>query len=96
MANIPESGGTPIVNNAHAPEVFADSCIGLLLQDGNIRFTFGSLRSDYGSQPQAGLVVVGRLVMPLARAEELQRFLAKFIADTKAGNVPQGAPRTLN
>ena len=97
MANIPD-GTTPIVNNLHAPEVFADTCVGLLLQDENMRFTFGSLRSNYGDDSQAALVIVARLVMPLARAEQFQQFLAQFIADMKAqaaSGQPQGS-RTLN
>jgi len=98
MANIPAASAPSIVNNLHAPEVFADTCIGLLLQDGNIHFTFCSLRSDYqvGVQMPANLVVTARLVMPVARAEELQQFLARFIADTKAGTIAPGSPRTLN
>src|SRR5690348_11356932 len=98
MANIPGSGGPSVVNNLHAPELFVDTCLGLLLQDGNIRFTFGSIRSDYhiGAQAQANLVVTARLVMPLPRAEELQKFLAQFIEDTKAGTLPPGSPRVLN
>jgi hypothetical protein len=40
-----------IVDNATAPEIFADLLVGSFLKSGNVHMTFASTRSEPGKQP---------------------------------------------
>jgi hypothetical protein len=87
-----------IVDNPGAPEVFANGVIGAFLNNGNIHITLGSRRCDYSRQPNVFTdVVIGRLVIPFAAAENAVQFLADFMERMKqiAADPSSSAPRTL-
>jgi hypothetical protein len=85
MTNIPSAPGIEFMDNPHAPEVFADGATGWFLMNGNIRITFESARVNHITSPgPLNRVVVGRLVLPLERAEEMAKGLLQFIANMKA------------
>ncbi|MEJ0062595.1 MAG: hypothetical protein WDO70_05190 [Alphaproteobacteria bacterium] len=80
MTNMP-----PLVNNLHAPDVFADEATGFAFANGNVHITFSSYRVDHSSDPgPTHRVVIGRLVMPLEAAEAFQYGLADFISRMKS------------
>jgi hypothetical protein len=96
MANMPAGQPSPVVENLHAPEVFADLCVGAFLQNGALHITFASMRMDHGIEPNVSRpVVIARLVMPFGAADNMQRFLAGVIDQLKAQAASQGG-RTLN
>lgn len=81
------------IDDAHAPEVFADSCAGIFFLNGNIRLTFFSSRVDHSTTPgPINNVVVGRLILPLAAAENLRLFLEEYLPKVTAQNAPPQAP----
>ena len=72
------------VDNAHAPDFFADGVAGLFFLGGNVRVTFDALRVNHVSTPgPINRVVIGRLVMPLDAAEVFARGLLDFIENSK-------------
>ena len=74
-----------LLDNPHAPDVFADEATGFFLAGGNLRITFASYRVNHSVSPgPVSRVVIGRLVMSLPAAEAMQRGLADFIARMKA------------
>jgi hypothetical protein len=74
-----------LVDNPHAPNVFADSVVGWYLLNGNIRMTFEATHATHTSSPgPINRVVIGRLVMPMDRAEEMANGLLDFIKQMKA------------
>jgi hypothetical protein len=84
------------LDNPLAPDVFADSATGWFLHNGNVRITFESLRINHITSPgPAKRVVIGRLVMPIDRAEDFANGLLEFIKQQRAlaANPPsQGTP----
>ena len=67
MSNEPE-----LLNNPHAPDVFADAAVGFFSFNGCMRITFEALRSDYRTNPaNVDHVVIGRLVMPILAAKAM-------------------------
>ena len=81
-----------------APDVFADGCVGAFLTSGNVHMTLTSRRCDYSRPPGVfSDVVIGRIVMPLAAAENMAQFLTEFVARMRAqlANMPADAPRTM-
>jgi hypothetical protein len=87
-----------LVDNLGAPDVFADSCIAAFLTNGNVHMTFTSRRCDYTKQPNVfSDLVIGRLVMPLAAAENMAQFLGNFVTRMRAQltNMPADTPKTL-
>lgn len=95
MAKMPTGQPPRFVENLHAPEIFADACVGVFLQNGFIHLTFASFRTDYSTQPNtSNAVVMARLVIPVDAADNMQQFLAKFLSDMNAqaaGGRAQGA-----
>ena len=87
MANTTPAGAPPLIDNPVAPEGFADELTGVFLWNGNVHFTFATLRSDYRTDPgNPGVmsrVVMGRLVMPLAAARGLHEFLGRWLDGLK-------------
>ncbi len=81
------------IDNPDAPELFADAASGIASFAGNIRLTFESARVDYSVSPGPVVrTVVGRLVMPLAAAENLRDLLISYLARVKAHGEPPPLP----
>ena|SRR5689334_255920 len=76
----PVTNDPAIMDNPHAPEVFAEGALGFLLKDGNVHLTFSAARVDHRTSPgPINRVVVGRVVMPLAGARGLVIGLGEFL-----------------
>ena len=89
MTNIPESPKIGFIDDPHAPEVFADGCVGIFLRNGNLSLTFASARADHLTNPSpVNNVVVGRLILPLPAAENLVEFVGNYLKQQKAGSAP--------
>jgi hypothetical protein len=74
-----------LIDNPHAPDLYADSTSGLFLANDNVRITLETARANHATMPGViARVVVGRVVMPVAAAEKLARALLKFLEDKKA------------
>lgn len=98
MSKNPETKPVKIVNSASAPEIFADLVSGVFLNNGNVHITLTSRHCDYGSVPNVfSDVVVGRLVMPFAAAENMVEFLGNFLERMKkqAASPPVDAPKMM-
>jgi hypothetical protein len=99
MAKSPEAEiPIPVIDNIGAPDVFADRVSGAFLTNGNVHISLVSRRCDHSKQPGVfSDVVIGRLVMPFAAAEELVRFLGDFVERMKKqiANPPIDGPKTL-
>jgi hypothetical protein len=98
MAKTSDEAVIPLGDNSAAPDVFADGCVGAFLNNGNVHMTFTSRRCDYSQQPNIfSDMVIGRLVMPFAAAENMASFLTKFVEQMKkqAASPPVDAPRTI-
>jgi len=85
MANIPAAPPPPtLLDNPHAPDVYADSATGWFLMNGNVRITFESARVSHITSPgPLNRVVIGRLVMPIDAAEQMAKGLLEFIAQQR-------------
>lgn len=84
MTDKPKEGGAatqpPIVENLHAPEVYADTAPFFAHKNGNVSITFASLRFDNTASPGvAKNVVVGRVVMPATYAHALAAGLFDYM-----------------
>ncbi|WP_394891005.1 hypothetical protein ACG873_06655 [Mesorhizobium sp. AaZ16] len=78
------SNGPVILHNPHSPDVFADAALGFFTFAGCMRITFETLRSDYSQSPaNLDRVVIGRLVMPLAGAEDMAKGILRQIENLK-------------
>jgi hypothetical protein len=87
-----------LIDNPHAPEVFADGCVGAFLLNGNAHITFAAQKCDYTKQSSQFVnVVIGRLVIPFGAAENMVQFLTEFLNRMKqqAAIGPDDEPRTL-
>jgi len=83
------------LDNPHAPDVFADGVAGVFNFNGNIRITFESLRVNNVTTPgPVARVVIGRLVMPLAAAENMARGLLDFINQQRTQQNPPNQAAT--
>ncbi|RWF71879.1 hypothetical protein [Mesorhizobium sp.] len=77
---------TNLINNSHAPDIFADDAVGFFTYAGNMRITCVSDRSDYSTSPIAvNRVVIGRLVMPVAAAEAMAKAILDQVGRMRAG-----------
>jgi hypothetical protein len=71
---------SPLIDDPHAPEVFADSLVGMFHFNGNLRLTFETARAAHHTNPApVNRVVTGRLVMPMAAAENMARGILDFV-----------------
>jgi hypothetical protein len=84
--SIPKPPAPPVVNdptlvdNPHAPEVFADDALGFFLRGGVVRITFSTGRVDHRTSPgPINRIVVGRMAMPLSGAQDLAMGLYDFL-----------------
>ena len=77
----------PLLDNPHAPDMFADAAVGQFTLGGIMRITFESARMNHaGTEPgQVSRVVIGRLVMPVEQVKEMATGLLKAIAQQEAG-----------
>src|SRR5262245_24146818 len=83
------------VDAPFAPDVFADEASGFFVRNGIISITFASARCDHSSSPgPVNRVVIGRLVMPVAGAQDLAVGLYDFLA--QRGLAPKITPKTAN
>jgi hypothetical protein len=84
MTNIGAQPTMTFLDNPHAPDVFADALTGFFLLNGNIRLTFESARVNHSTSPgPVTRVVIGRLVIPIAIAENMAKELLAFIEQMK-------------
>ena len=89
MTNIPDAPKMAFVDNPHAPDVFADALTGFFALNGNIRLTFESARVNHVSSPgPVSRVVIGRLIMPIAVAENMAKEILEFIERLNTQRVP--------
>lgn len=80
MTDIGEKVATGLLDVPLAPEVFVLGAAGFLVLNGNIAITFETTRSDYSTNPPGlNRVVVGRIVMPVAGAQNLVAGLNDFL-----------------
>jgi hypothetical protein len=96
LAMTKKSDVPTLIDNPHAPDVFADEATGLFLAGNNVRITFSSYRVDHSAIPgPVNRVVIGRLVLPLVAAEVLHRTLADFLERMKEQAKASSGPVTL-
>jgi hypothetical protein len=75
-----DSPSVAFVDDPHAPEVFATSAAGFFHFQGNVTITFESPRVDHSTTPgPVNRVVMARLVMPVAGAQNLVAALNGFL-----------------
>ncbi len=85
MTSKSKKTASPLIDNAHAPEVFATLATGILRIQDNIAITFEASRSDYSqSPPTVNRVVIARLVMPIAGAANFAVILNGFLENQGA------------
>jgi hypothetical protein len=76
--------GLPVMDNPSAPDFYADEAIGCFWANNTMRITLATARADHTRNPnEKGYVVTGRLVMPIAAAENLHRLLGRLIENMK-------------
>jgi len=96
MTDIPAAPKVELLDNPNAPDVFADDVTGWFFLNGNVRITFESVRASHITSPgPLNRVVIGRLVMPIDRAEVMANGLLDYIKKqlALALNTPsQGTP----
>lgn len=83
----------PLVDEPHAPEIFATNPAGFLNLRGTIVITLEALKSDYSTDPGTlSRVVSGRLILTTDGAHALAVGLFDFLKKQEAGlNGPEGA-----
>lgn len=83
---MPDRQGSPVlVDNPHAPELFASGASGFFIFNGNVVITFESARVDHSISPgPVNRVVVGRVVLPIAGAQGLVLGLHDILAQQGA------------
>ena len=86
----------PVIDNPHAPDIFADSVTGWFLSGGNVRVTFESHRVSHIASPgPLNRVVICRLVMPIDAAEAMAKGILDFITQQRLLQATSGqAPST--
>lgn len=99
MADKPsEPPSIPLIENPFAPEIFVDGVAGFYLVGNTLRVTLESVRANYskaGAPPTR--VVVGRIILPIDRAEDLAKNILNLVNQHKAaaaGGVQE--PKTVN
>src|SRR3954468_20527075 len=72
-----------------APEIFADLLSGTFWHNGVLRMTFESARINHEKHPgPLYRVVVGRVVMPIAAAENMARMILDAIEKSRSAAPP--------
>ena len=96
MPHPDDSPSVSLLDNALAPDLFADRVIGGFLSDGNVHLTFVARRCDYSQTPNAFKdVVIGRLVMPFKAAEGMAQFVTEFVGRMKLQLTTVPSSKTL-
>ena len=84
MTNNP-SPSINLLDSVGGPNIFADNAARWFLLNGNIHITLEAALADpVTSAGQINRVIVGRLIMPLNKAEEMATGLLDFIHQMKA------------
>lgn len=95
MAKTGEAPQIGFIDNAHAPEVFADEATGFFVSNGCVRITFESVRVNHSTNPgPLNRVVMARLIMPVSGAQNLAAGLYDFLK--KQGLDPAPLPPKEN
>ena len=70
----------PLTDDVTVKDVFADSCAGLNVLNGNVHITFASIIADHSEKSAPSRCVVSaRIVMPIAGAAELKDLLTQLV-----------------
>lgn len=86
-----EKPKVPLVDNLHAPELYASEIAGFSVASGNIALTLASVRASWNDEGAPNRrVVVGRLVLPIPAAQALAIELYNFLKNH--GLDPAGKP----
>ncbi len=89
MTNQVESSKVEFIDDPHAPEIFASGVSGFFVNSGNISITFESARVNHIATPgPINRVVIGRLVMSIAGAQNLALGLYDFLKKQGLDPVP--------
>ena len=82
-----------LIDDLHAPNIFADGLSGYFFLNGNIRLTFESARVSHLSVPgPINRVVVARLVMPMEAAERMAKDVLASIEQVRSQSLAPVAP----
>jgi hypothetical protein len=86
------------IDNPGAPDFFADTAIGFHLLNGVVKITLGSVRVNHETSPgPSNNIVIGRLVMSVAGAQNLAVGLFDFLKSHGVDfSVTTGAPTKAN
>ena len=83
----------PLVEDASIREIYADSLVGIVFNNGNINMTFAALRADHSKTPAVNFREVAcRLVLPITTAGELHAYLSEIIKQLENQGVVKKAP----
>ncbi len=84
------TGTMPVlIDNPHAPEVFASACTGFFVENGVVHLTFESMRVNHAMDPgPVNRVVIARLAMSVAGAQGLAAGLYDFLKKQGLDPVP--------
>jgi hypothetical protein len=88
-----------LVEHPEVNEVYVDTLVGMLVENGNLHLTLATSRADPGPTPKHQRHVTSRVVMPLATASMVQAQLAQLLHHVRAhvAKAPtedlEGAPR---
>ena len=73
------------IDSPGAPEIFADLLSGTFWHNGLLRMTFESARINHEKHPgPLSRVVVGRVVMPIAAAENMARMILEAVEKSRS------------
>jgi hypothetical protein len=91
MANKPEKPALPaVVDDVHAPVVFADELVGAGSLQGNVSLTFAVVQHDHSQNPvKPYRKVCLRLVLPTAAVRAIAQLVGQA---TQAGQATAPAP----
>lgn len=90
-----------VVQHPEVNEVYVDTLVTMLVENGNLHLTLATSRADPGPNPTQQRHVTSRVVMPLATASMVQAHLAQLLDHLRAHATEQptreerfdGAPR---
>jgi len=83
----------PLVDDATVREIYADSLVGIVFNNGNINMTFAALRADHAKTPATNFrQVTGRLVLPVSTAGELHAYLSEIIKQLETQGLVKKTP----
>jgi hypothetical protein len=86
----------PLIDNPTAPNLFADEAVGFFVVNNTMRITFAAARVDHTTNPGTqSRVVTGRLVMPIAAAENLHSLLSTLLENVKSRQAVDVGAHTL-